>query len=598
MTRASLRRGAGAAVAALVVGALPACGGDAGARLEGCVPDTGGRSVARVWDETWLGAIRRDIPSPTVHARNLFHLSVAMWDAWAAYDPIARGVVVDEDRSAVDVEAAREEAISYAAYRLLLWRAGFETGMQPTFDDLTATMRALCFDPGVTTTEGDAPAALGNRIASAVIAWGGADGANEAITYADPDRREANPPLVLSQAPSARDPDRWQPLSLSVAVAQNGLPVPAGVQRFQGAIWGRVRAFGLPPAVDFLPIDPGPAPTLGDPATRAEFGRGVLAVIAASASLDATDGVRVRTDPGAVGDNPLGTDDGDGHATDPSTGEPYAARSFLRGDVGRALTEYWADGPASETPPGHWNVIANEVSDELPELRIEGDGAVVDRLEWDVKLYLALNGALHDAAVAAWGVKRAYATARPISVIRWMADHGQSSDPALPNYDPLGLPLADGLVRLGADGVVEVRSWTRGDDPDVPGRVMWIPGTAWLPYQAPTFVTPAFPGYVSGHSTFSRAAAEVLASFTGDPFFPGGLRQMTVSPGDLHTDVGPSETVTLGWATYFDAADAAGRSRILGGIHFPWDDYAGRRLGQTCGRDAWDLALRYFGGVA
>ena len=595
--RPAMRRVAGAVLAVLVLGVLPACT-TTDARLDGCVPDTGGRSVARVWDETWLDAIRRDLPSPTVHARNLFHLSVAMWDAWAAYDPVARGVVVDEDLRSDDVAAARDEAISYAAYRLLLWRAGSETGMQATFDDLTATMRTLCFDPDVTTTRGSAPAAFGNRVAAAVIAWGAEDGANEAIGYADPDRREVNPPLLLTDAASATDPDRWQPLSLTAAVAQNGLPIPAGAQRFQGAIWGRVRSFGLPPTEDFLPIDPGPAPTLADPATRAAFGRGVLAVIAASASLDPRDGVLVRTDPGAIGDNAVGTDDGDGHATNPATGAPYAVREFLRGDVSRALTEYWADGPKSETPPGHWNVVANDVSDAIPELRIEGDGPSIDRLEWDVKLYLALNGALHDAAIAAWGVKRAYDTSRPITVIRWMADHGQSSDPSLPNHDPLGLPLADGLVRLAADGTVEVRSWTRGDDPDAPGRVAWIPGTAWLPYQAPTFVTPAFPGYVSGHSTYSRAAAEVLTSFTGDPFFPGGLWETTIAPGDLRTDVGPSETVTFAWATYFDAADAAGRSRILGGIHFPWDDYAGRRLGQTCGRDAWELALRYFGGVA
>lgn len=591
------RRRAAGVVAALVVAlALPACGGDA--RVAGCVPDTGGRSVARVWDETWLEAIRRDLPSPTVHARNLFHLSVAMWDAWAAYDPVARGVVVDETHTADDAVAAREEAISYAAYRVLLWRAGFATGMQATFDELGATMASLCFDPAVITTDGETPAAVGNRIAAAVIAWAADDGANEAIRYVDPDRREVNPPMLLdAERSSARDPDRWQPLSLAVAIAQNGLPIAAGAQRFQGAVWGRVRAFGLPAARDFLPIDPGPPPTLLDPVTRPAFVRGVLEVLEASASLDPADGVTIATDPGSVGANTIGADDGEGHPRNPATGMPYASEVALRGDHLRALTELWADGPHSETPPGHWNVIANTVSDAIAARRIGGDGPEVDRLEWDVKLYLALNGALHDAAVAAWGAKRAYETARPITVIRWMADHGQSSDPSLPSYDPLGLPLTPGLVRLGPDGTVEVRGWTHVD-PSVPGVVTWIPGTSWLPYQAPTFVTPAFPGYVSGHSTFSRAAAEVLAAFTGDPYFPGGIWTKRVVPGDLLTDVGPSRPVVLAWATYADAADAAGRSRIAGGIHFPWDDHAGRRLGQTCGRDAWRLALRYFGGVA
>ena len=80
---------------------------------------------------------------------------------------------------------------------------------------------------------------------------------------------------------------------------------------------------------------------------------------------------------------------------------------MLRGDYARVLAEFWADGPSSETPPGHWNTVANEVSDSPGfEHRIGGQRTgSLDRLEWDVKLYLALNGAVHDAAVAAWGVK-------------------------------------------------------------------------------------------------------------------------------------------------------------------------------------------------
>ena len=57
-----------------------------------CTPDEGsGWSIARRWNEQLLNAIRRSLPNPPVHARNLFHLSVAMWDTWAAYDPVASG---------------------------------------------------------------------------------------------------------------------------------------------------------------------------------------------------------------------------------------------------------------------------------------------------------------------------------------------------------------------------------------------------------------------------------------------------------------------------------------------------------------------------
>ena len=76
-------------------------------------------SVARRWDEALLDAIRRALPNPPVHARNLFHTSVAMWDAWAAYDPTANGYVYTTKEQAGDVAAARDEAISYAAYRVL-----------------------------------------------------------------------------------------------------------------------------------------------------------------------------------------------------------------------------------------------------------------------------------------------------------------------------------------------------------------------------------------------------------------------------------------------------------------------------------------------
>jgi membrane-associated phospholipid phosphatase len=119
-----------------------------------------------------------------------------------------------------------------------------------------------------------------------------------------------------------------------------------------------------------------------------------------------------------------------------------------------------------------------------------------------------------------------------------------------------------------------------------------------VPYQLPTFVTPAFAGYVSGHSTFSRAAAEVLAAFTGSSYFPGGVYEVPVPRGSLRIEDGPSRDLTLQWATYFDAADTAGISRISMGIHVPADDVAGRRVGARCGKEAWELARRHFEGTA
>jgi hypothetical protein len=186
------------------------------------------------------------------------------------------------------------------------------------------------------------------------------------------------------------------------------------------------------------------------------------------------------------------------------------------GDFARVLAEFWADGPESETPPGHWNTIANAVSDAAGFVRRIGSrGNEVGRLEWDVKLRLALNGALHDAAVAAWGTKGHYHSARPISMIRYMGEKGQSSDPRAAGYNPDGLPLVRGLVEIVTPassapgkrqehlaahiGEVAVRSWLGSPrDPSVQTTgVGSVRAVDWVPYQRPTFVTPAFAGYVS-----------------------------------------------------------------------------------------------------
>jgi hypothetical protein len=613
-------------VCAVAAFTLPACDSSSTTSspdyvIDGCTPaDREGRSVARVWDEAMLDAIRRDVPAPTVHARNLFHVSAAMWDAWAAYDPVAEGYFVDEKPhvDADEVEAAREAAISYAAYRVLLHRYSQAAGLQVTFDELAATMASLCYRDDVASTDGDSPAALGNRIAATVIDVGRDDGSLEAQRYVDTDYRSVNAPMVVAQ-PGAelRDPNRWQPLALSQIIAQNGLPIPGGVQRFVGPHWGGVASFAMAPSPDGLPVDRGPPPLLDAPDGGAAYKQAAIEVIEASSYLDPGDGVIVDISPGGIGDNPLGTNDGDGHDVNPQTGEPYEPNPVHRGDFARALAEFWADGPSSETPPGHWNTIANTVSDTPGfEFRLSGTGPELDRLEWDVKMYLALNGAVHDAAVAAWGLKGHYDSVRPISMIRYLGGLGQSTDPSAPAYHPSGLPLVPGLVEVvTADstaagqrhahlsdhvGEVVVRSWQGNpDDPETEiGGVGWIRAVEWVPYQQPTFVTPAFAGYVSGHSTFSRAAAEVMTALTGDAYFPGGLSEWTVAQDALAFEAGPDEDVTLQWATYYDAADQAGRSRIFGGIHITADDYEGRRTGAQCGLAAWALALRYFDGTA
>jgi len=574
-------------------------------------------SIARTWNEANLAAIRIDFPAPTVHARNLFHTSVAMWDAWAAYDEQAVGYCHNESAApgGVSLEAARNEAVSFAAYRVLSHRYALSVNAATTLAELDGLMDSLGYDRTNGSTEGAGAAAVGNRVAASVIGFAASDGSRESTLYDDPFYSPANPPLILAHAGTGlSDPNRWQPLAFDVAQTQNGLRAEK-VQVFVGSHWGDVRPFALhlgPGAAIYL--NPGMPPQYlgeGDAAYRA----GNVEVLKYSSYLDPDDGVTIDISPGTLGNNPLGTNDGNGFTINPWTGAPYEPNVVKRGDYGRVIAEFWADGPSSETPPGHWNALANDVVEHpLFERRFMGEGPEIDPLEWDVRMYFALNAALHDAAVATWWCKAYYDYVRPISSIRHLAQVGQSTDPSGLAYHPGGFPLVPGRIEeidfsttspgarhehlAGQEGKIAVRAWAgEPADPETQtSGVEWILAENWLPYQRDTFVTPAFAGYTSGHSGFSRAAAEILTRLTGSAFFPGGLMGYTYPAGSLEFEYGPSADLTLQWATYYDAADQAGISRLYGGIHVPADDGPGRRIGAACGIDAWELAIRYFDG--
>ena len=571
-------------------------------------------AVAR-WIDVALEAIRHDLPDPTAHARTLYHLSAAMWDSRAALVEGVSPVLADVDASAVDAPTADvpvvavdrravEAAIAQAAHDVLASRYGDGRAGDHVARSLPLALAAECLRP-----DDAAARAVGSRVAAAVLGVADGDGSADRSTH-----QPANRPLVVRLPGADMDePDAWQPLQLDRVVTQNGIAQPAEPQAFLGYGWGGVATFALPDDPDGVPIDPGPPPRLDDPDGGEELRRQLVDVLRASSQLDPADGVVVDAGPGGWGNNPLGTDEGSGHPVDPTTGRPWTAQPVLRGDLGRVLAEFWADGPHSETPPGHWNVIARAVTDAMSpaERLLGGSGPSLDRLTWEVSLHLVLNGALHDAAVAAWGVKTAHDSPRPISLIRHLGGMGQSSDPDGAAYHPDGLPLVDDLVEVASAattapggrheglgvGRVVVRAWAPRVDPDDPA-VRWIHAEEWVPYQQATFVSPAFAGYVSGHSTFSRAAAEVMTAATGSPWFPGGSFGWTVPAGDLAFEGGPSGDVVLTWATYADAADQAGRSRIHGGIHIPADDHAGRIIGAEVGRLAWERALPLFAAPA
>lgn len=615
-------------------------------------------SIARVWNETLLYAIRNDFARPVSHARNLFHASAAMYDAWAIYNPPASPYFLgqtqtngfhcgfsDQMRTAF-INAASDKRQEYievtltaAMYHLISHRFENSPGATSIRIRLNQVLNKLGISvnhnqtPDLSNAEG-----LGSYLAQCIIDYGLQDGANEAAQYKNQYYQPINAPLNPAHSGNHTivNPDRWQPLDIDNYVDQSGNPLP--MPEFLGAEWGNIEPFALSKKDSVVLqrdnqqyrvyFDPGAPALFANDAAKYAWGHSMVAVW--SSHLDPADGIRWDISPAAIGKSaPLpdkenlqkfynyasGGTNQVGYSINPVTNKPYKPNHVLRGDYTRVVAEFWADGPDSETPPGHWFTILNDYVLDHPDFkrRYCGSGSEINELEFDVRSYFVLGGAMHDVAIAAWSIKGYYDYVRPVSALRYLAQLGQSSDPKQPNYHEDGITLIDNIIEVvrpgdilaGNDdehiGKIKVRAW-RGPD-HIGNRyennagVDWILMENWWPYQRPTFVTPPFSGYVSGHSTFSRAAAEVLTALTGSEYFPGGLAEFTAPQNDfLVFEQGPSENVTLQWATFQDASDQSSLSRIWGGIHPPVDDIPGRKLGIKVAERALIRAASYFDG--
>ena len=614
-------------------------------------------SVARKWNDALLHAIRKDYARPTVHARNLWHTSAVMYDAWAAYTDAANPFFLGDTLGGYvctyngisptgNRKDNQNEAISFAAYRLLKHRFSKSPGVSETYDYLDSLFLVLGYDTNFVSTDysTNKPAALGNYIAEQMIAFGLQDSSNEQNQYANQYYQPVNSPLVMANPgnPDIEDPNRWQPLTLDVYIDQSGNVIPGSTVPSLSPEWGEVVPFALkesdktvqfrdgdPYALYFNPSAPPNIDTINGGSSTDLYKWNFMLVTKWSSHLHAGgDSVMWDISPASIGnvewypqgfdslsyfyDYENGGDPGKGYSINPATGQPYTPQIVPRGDYARVLAEFWADGPDSETPPGHWFTILNYVNDHpMVVKKWKGQGPILDDLEWDVKTYFTLGGTVHDAAVACWGIKGWFDYIRPVSAFRYMATQGQSSDSTLPNYSINGLPLEPGFIELvdSNDAAVgssyqnlnkiQVRAWKGPDfiiDPatDTAG-VDWILAENWWPYQRPSFVSPPFPGYMSGHSTFSRASADVMEWMTGDAYFPGGMGEFLAKKNDfLFFEEGPSMDITLQWATYRDASDQCSLSRIWGGIHPPVDDIPGRIMGSEISSGSFEKAVTYW----
>ena len=439
-------------------------------------------TIVTDWDNVALQAIRDTHPGPPIVARMLAITHTAMFDAWVAYDAKAVGTRLGATLrrpSSERTDANKKTAISFAAYRALVDLFPSEKAL---FD---AKMSSLGYDPANTSNDVTTPIGIGNVAASTLIEYRHHDGSNQLgdlsashIPYLDyTGYAPVNTPDAII------DPSRWQPLR-----------VPDGhggfvVQTFVAPHWGKVTPFALETTDQFRP---GPPALTSSPTFRAQADQ----VVQYTRYLD---------------------------------------------DRQKVIAEYWADGPSSELPPGHWALFATFVSNRDKHT-----------LDDDAKMFFAMTNAAFDAGIVAWEAKRFYDAERPITAIHYLFA-GQT------------LPYYDGQV---------------------------VPAEVWQPYQVSTSVTPAFPEYISGHSIFSRAAAEVLRNFTGSDTFGN---QVTIPAGSSRVQPGtvPAHDVTLYWATFTEAADEAGISRRYGGIHFVQGDMVSRDAGAKVGNYAWQKALNY-----
>ncbi len=258
-------------------------------------------NVVLQWSNMCLQAVRDTKPGPPMVARAIAIVHTCIYDAWATYDSVAVGTRLGGSLCRPAAEQTltnKQQAISYAAYRALVDLFPTEVAL---FDFM---MAKLGYDPADRSTDPTTPTGIGNRAARAVIEFRHHDGSNQlgdlhAGAYSDYTHYQP-----VNTAEVIKDPNHWQPLRVP-----NGLGGYA-VQMYVGPHWGRVTPFALTSGSQVRPAAPPMYPS-------DDYVQQVKQIVQYSADLT---------------------------------------------DEQKVIAQYWADGPSSELPPGHWCLFAHFVS--------------------------------------------------------------------------------------------------------------------------------------------------------------------------------------------------------------------------------------------
>ncbi|MEM7060901.1 MAG: DUF6851 domain-containing protein [Pseudomonadota bacterium] len=513
--------------------------------------------VSVLWDRTVQQAVIETGDGPTVASRAYAMMHTAMFDAWSAFDANAVTVSFDMEgdniKPGFGTDEQKTKAMSFAAITVL-------RDLFPGSEELYQTVMERLDLPS--TDDGSLEAQVGIDAAEDLLTLRSNDGSNQSSGYADnTGYTPVNPdPLTIN------DITKWTPENVPVD-PEDGTPE----QSFLTPQWGNVKSFGIE--------EDGAGETAFEsirPVAPQEFFADAFLAANPNATINfTTKEIELNDGTGpasniAVDQSLIGSVINEDFITQ---AEEVVAFSANLTDEQKIIAEFWEDGGGTAFPPGTWMTFAQFVS-----------ARDNNSLDEDAQLFFAMGNAVMDAGIATWEAKVFYDYVRPVRAIRELGE--------------LGLIGEMGVDSVSAESGFVIDAWG-GIDPNTGlGRgTQTILAENFVTFQLPGGnVSPPFAEYTSGHSAFSAAGAEVLQLFTGSDDFGGSV---TFAPDSIiFEDNVPAVETTLEWATFTEAADEAGLSRLYGGIHFNEGDINGRTLGRDVGEDAYNLAQAFINGTA